>query len=143
MINHAKKQLERDDCTVAIVTADKTAVRAKGGGVTPLFFLLSSLGEKARGGFAADTVVGKGAAILLCDAEVSAVYAELMSEGAKRLFETYKIKCECNQLVPAIKNRAGDGLCPLEARLVGCESVSDGMEIVRAFVAEINGLSKQ
>lgn len=63
---------------------------------------------------AADKVVGKATALLYCLLEVKAVYANVISSPALDILLTHGILVQYDRLVDAIKNRAGDGFCPME-----------------------------
>ena len=83
-------------------------------GVRPLLDLLES--ETNIAGFsAADKVVGKAAAFLYCLLQVSHLYAAVISQPALDVLEAAGIHTEYGQLVPAIRNRTGDGFCPMES----------------------------
>ncbi len=63
---------------------------------------------------AADKVIGRGAALLYAKMKIKEVYALVMSEKAKEIFEFYSVPCYYDTLVPFIINRQGDGMCPVE-----------------------------
>lgn len=82
-------------------------------GVAPLLKWLKS--DKDFNGFwAADKVVGKAAAFLYVLLGVSYVYANVISESAATVFDCFGIEYGYGHKVDAIRNRAGDGFCPME-----------------------------
>lgn len=82
-------------------------------GVKPLIDFLES--DNDFFGFsAADKVVGAGAAHLYVLLGVKAVWANIISESAKRILEQNNISISCENLVPYIINRTGNGTCPIE-----------------------------
>ena len=112
------------DLTQAIVGltgTDATVVLCRGEvcftdsrrGVAPLLALLDS-GRDVTGFAAADRVVGKAAAFLYVRLGVAAVYAPVMSRPAYAVLVAHGIEAAYGELVEAIRNRAGDGFCPME-----------------------------
>ena len=82
-------------------------------GVKPLLELLES-GRTFAGYSAADKVVGKAAAFLYCLLGVTALHAGVISQPALTVLENAGITVRYDTLVPAIRNRTGDGFCPME-----------------------------
>jgi hypothetical protein len=71
-------------------------------------------GKSYAGYSAADKVVGKAAAFLYCLLGIRALYAGILSQPALEVLEKAGIPAQYDTLVPAIRNRAGDGFCPME-----------------------------
>ena len=82
-------------------------------GVRPLVDWLDS-GLDLADFCAADKVVGQVAAFLYLRLGVAAVHGLVMSEPAYDLLCAHGVAVTCDTLVPAIRNRAGDGYCPME-----------------------------
>lgn len=81
-------------------------------GIGPLLSLVGTDGW--QGACAADTVVGKAAAMLYVLLGVKAVYAGVLSKGAQDVFDRYGIAYAYGTLTDSIINRMGTGLCPME-----------------------------
>ncbi len=87
-------------------------------GVRPLIdFLNSKTNFSAY--FAADKVVGAGAAHLYVLLRVESVWANVISTAAKEILERNNIPLFFEKEVPYIINRTGDGICPIEACVNG------------------------
>ncbi len=82
-------------------------------GVAPLLSWLKEK-EDCEGAFAADKVVGKAAAFLYILLGVKKVHALVLSESAEAVFLRYGVPYSFEEKVPAIRNRKGDGFCPME-----------------------------
>ena len=95
-------------------------------GVAPLISLLPS----AEGAVFADKVVGKAAAYLYVLLSARAVFAQTVSRGARAVLERYGVPLELETEVPAIINRRGDDLCPLEKALSGEYTPVDALGII-------------
>lgn len=87
--------------------------QSKERGVAPLLAWLKS-GRNFQGFLAVDKVVGKAAAFLYVRLGVKKVYAIVLSEGAEEVFRRFGIDYESEEKVPMIRNRLGDGYCPME-----------------------------
>lgn len=98
-------------------------------GVAPLLELLHS-GEVLSGASCADRVVGNGAAYLYVLLKVKEVYAEIISEPAKRTLEQAGIAVSMGQTVPAIMNRTKDGFCPIEQAVRDAVSPENALELI-------------
>ena len=108
----AKARLEAGDYTV-VLCRDGVEYTDTRRGVAPLLALLDDGGD-LTGFSAADRVVGKAAAFLYLRLGVASVYAPVMSQPAYDLLIAHGISASADALVPAIRNRAGDGFCPME-----------------------------
>lgn len=109
-------------------------------GVQPLVEWLSA-GTDLHGFSAADKVVGKATAFLYVLAGVKEVYAPVMSEKARDVFMEYGIGFECKEVVDAIINRTGTGICPMEHAVTEIETPEEAYLAVRrtlAFLAAKN-----
>lgn len=95
-------------------------------GVTYLFYLLSNRSQFLKGAQVADKVVGKGAAALLVEGGVEAVYADVMSKSALKLLRESGIPAFCGVMTEKIRNRTNTGFCPVETL---CANLTDTHEM--------------
>ena len=100
----ARSLLEKENYTCVLCRGADTVTDSRRG-VKPLLELLDS---------AADKVVGKAAAFLYCLLGVTALHAGVISQPALAVLEAAGITVRYDTLVPAIRNRTGDGFCPME-----------------------------
>ena len=133
--------LETDDIELArttlLSTEGATCVAVRNGeaeitcerGVKPLLQWISE-GRSFEGWSIADKVVGKASALLYVQLRPIAVFATAMSEDARDILLANGIACGCDELVPFIVNRTGDGQCPMDACVAG---ISDPREAERAI----------
>lgn len=108
----AKNILINGNFTCVLCSGDKeyhSALR----GVKPLIDFFES-NDSFVGFSAADKVVGAGAAHMYVLLGVKSVWANIISESAKRILEQNNISVSYENLVPFIINRAGNGTCPIE-----------------------------
>ena len=98
--------------TCVLLKGDKVRT-SKERGVAPLLAWLDG-GEDCQGGVAADKVVGKAAAYLYVLLGVAFVHAKVISRAAEEVFQRFSLAYAYEECVDAIRNRAGDGFCPME-----------------------------
>ena len=124
---HAKLVSTEGATCVAVRNGEVEVTRERG--VKPLLQWISE-GRSFEGWSVADKVVGKAPALLYVQLKPIAVFATAMSEDARDILLANGIACGCDELVPFIVNRTGDGQCPMDACVVG---ISDPHEAERAI----------
>jgi len=129
----------------AALACGKTLVLVKGDGVIgftergvrPLLELLDG-GTILAEYSVADRVVGAGAAHLYRILGLRAIYAEVISEEALSVLSS-DVTVEYGTLVPYIKNRRGDGRCPIEECVSGVTDSHAALTLIRKRLAELEG----
>lgn len=106
-------------------------------GIRPLLELLDS-GKDFSDYAAADKVVGKAAAFLYCLLGIRALYAGILSQPALEVLEQAGIPVEYGSLVPAIRNRTGDGFCPMETAVREITAPADAPEAIRKALQRLS-----
>ena len=106
-------------------------------GVLPLLAHVRA-GEKLNGFVAADRVVGKAAAFLYVLLEIEELYVGILSRPAADVLRRYGIAVHCDTLTDMIRNRAGDGYCPMEQAVWQIEQPEQAREAIEARLAELN-----
>lgn len=117
---------------VAVSENDEVFVSNKKG-VAPIMELIEKKTD-LKGAAAADKVIGGAAAFLLVKCGVSYVYGEIMSEKAISVLNQYHIPYSYRTLVQYIKNRRGDGLCPMERLCLRVNTPDEAYEKIREFI---------
>lgn len=62
----------------------------------------------------ADKITGKAAALLSVKCGAHKLYTRVITQDALFVLDKHNIKVEYEKIVPFIKNRSGDGRCPME-----------------------------
>ena len=137
-LERARALLTEGGYTVAVCGGGETRTDTRRG-VAPLLNWLEE-GVDFTGRAAADKVVGKAAAFLYLRLGVAAVYAGVMSAPAYDLLTAHGVDVTYGALTPAIRNRAGDGYCPMETV---CLPLTDPMEAERAIRNRLAELTAQ
>lgn len=93
--------------------------------------------EPAKGSSVSDKIVGKAAALLYSYLEVKSVYAAVMSKKGREVLLRYGIEAESDVLTEEIRNRAGDGICPMEAAVADIEEPSEAVTAIKNKIAAL------
>lgn len=135
-LEKAKELLEDVKATCAFVKNEEPFYSLERG-VAPLLKLLRE--ENSLAGFsAADKVVGKAAAFLYVLLKVERLYAGVISKYALEVLDKYGVTVEYGQLVEAIRNRRGDGFCPMETAVLDIDDPNEAVEAVLRKQEELN-----
>jgi hypothetical protein len=134
-MEQAKRLLAEGDYTVVLCRGDVTYTDTRRG-VAPLLALLDT-GTDVTAFAAADKVVGKAAAFLYLRLGVAAVHAGVISTPAYDLLTAHGVTVTYDTLVPAIRNRAGDGYCPMETVTLPLTDPMEAEAAIRKRLAEL------
>lgn len=113
-IEIAKKYLEEENLTLAVVKNGELIFKSKDKGIKPMYILATEMKEIAKDASIADKVIGKGAALLCEYIGIKEVHSELMSETAIEVLKRANIGFAYFKITPYIENRDRTGLCPIE-----------------------------
>lgn len=136
-LERAKALLTEGGYTVVLCRGDATQTDTRRG-VAPLLALLDE-GADLTGYAAADKVVGKAAAFLYLRLGVTAVYAGVISQSAYDLLTAHGVDATYGALTPAIRNRAGDGYCPMETVTLPLADPVEAERAIRKRLAQLKG----
>ena len=128
----AKHQLHRKELTLAIVKNGEVLFEMRSHRISGFLGAIEKLGNILEGAAVADRVAGKAIALLCVYAKISNVYAEVLSEKAKAVFEENEISHEWKALVKNVLDLNKSGVCPFEKAAAG---ISDPKDAYRTFKA--------
>ena len=137
-----EKYFDCENLTCVVATQDGDVYPSRQRGALPLLRLVNS-NLDFTGGFAADKVVGRGAAVLYVLLHVSELWANVISEPALDLLQQYGIACEYGTLAAAIINRTGDGCCPMEEAVRGIDDMDEALIALKKRQRELLGDNAQ
>lgn len=136
----AKRTLAEGGYTCVVAGGGEVIFTSRERGVKPLVEYYRRFGEKRLPEAAlADKVIGRAAALLAILAGVTELYAGVMSLSALEELEKAGIPAGCETKAEAIRNRAGDGLCPMERLSQGVATPKEMLRRVEAFLEEMAG----
>jgi len=110
----AKKRLNEKRLTLSIVKNGEIIFETVSNGISDFLEAIEKFGDGLEGTSVADMVAGKAIALLCVYAKVKAVYALILSKGAKSVFEKHAIHHEWNELVENILDVNKTRICPFE-----------------------------
>ena len=116
-LEKAKKLLAEGNLT-CVMCSDSDTLTFTARGVKPLVMLLRD-GKRLDTYSAADKVVGRATAFLYVLLGVKRVHANVMSRAALSVLNDLGAEASFDTLADNIINRAGDGICPFEAAVLG------------------------
>ena len=119
--------MEVQDTSCAIYT-DGAVLTHKSRGVKPMvdFWSCGDLEDAV----VCDKVIGKASAMFLVSGGAAYVHGQVMSQLALDFLVSNSIDCGYDQLVEKIKNREGNGLCPMESSVADVNDIDEGIENV-------------
>ena len=135
-LQKARSLLEKENYTCVICRGEDVILNQRRG-IRPLMELLES-GKDLHGYSAADKVVGKAAAFLYCLLGVKALYAGVISQPALSVLEDAGITVRYGTFVPAIRNRTGDGFCPMETAVWELSDPALAPDAIRAALQRLS-----
>lgn len=124
------RELLREGGYTCVCCSDTETLTERARGVAPLMRLIDE-SKSLRGFCTADKVVGRAAAFLYVLLKVEELYAEVISEAAAEVLCRYRIPFFAESTVPAIRNRTGDGFCPMETATREVETPEMALEVLR------------
>jgi hypothetical protein len=122
----AKSLLKNNDATCVVISDDAIIHSLKGNGVKPLIQLYDADKKCFKNAYVLDKIIGKAAAMLIILGGAKKVYAGVISKSAYEYLTNNHCKIEFGKKVDIIKNRKGDGMCPLEASVVDINDPYEG-----------------
>lgn len=134
-VARAKALLVDSNYTVVLCRDEITHTDTRRG-VAPLLALLDS-GTDVSDFSAADKVVGKAAAFLYLRLGVAILHAAVISTSALDLLAAHGVTVTYDTLVPAIRNRSGDGYCPMETVALPLTDPVEAEVAIRRRLAEL------
>ena len=129
----AKNELRNKNLSLVIVKSKKIIFSTSEYGVKGLMKAIG--GQDLHGASVADTVVGKAAAMLCLYANITDVYAVVMSERGLNILKN-RMKFEYEKLVPNILNKKKDDICPFEKLVADCDDEKECYEKIKNFLID-------
>lgn len=128
----AKNRLIEGEYSCVLVRHGNIIMTSYDKGIKPLFVKLIEDNTYLEESILADKVIGKAAALLAIYGKVKYVYANVISDCAKKILEKNNIYVEYNRIVPYIMNQDGTDKCLMEKLI---DDIEDPYEAFKAFEA--------
>lgn len=134
-IERAKSMLD-EEIRCAVIKGDKVFTSAKRG-IAPLIDILNS-GDDYTGCVAADKIVGKAAALLYVKLGASEIFAKVIGTAGKEVLDKFGIKYDYETEAPFIRNRKGDGMCPMECTVKDISDPDEAFEALKQTLEKLH-----
>ena len=113
----AQEYLQTTNTSIVAVKNTKIISEKTGDGLLPFLEIINELGETLSECVVGDKLLGKASALLCRYSRVRGVYSIQGTKTAIALLLMGSIPCQVDSMIPFIKNRAGDDICPFERLL--------------------------
>jgi hypothetical protein len=133
-INLAREILSSENYSIVVICDGKILNHKKGDGIKPFMKIIDELGDDLEGKVIGDRILGKASAFLCRYSKVRGVYSPQATKTAIAILIIGGIPCQTDEMIPFIKNRNGDGLCPFEKMLKNVESPEEAYKILNENV---------
>ena len=136
-MDRAREILSTTDCSIVVVKNGTTLTKKQGDGIKPILEAIEELGQDMKGSIIGDRILGKASALLCVYSEASGVFSKQATKAAIAVLIRAGIPGQTDKMIPYIKNRNGDGLCPFEKMLSDTNSPEEAYEILKKTLNEI------
>ena len=136
-MDRAREILSKTDCSIVVVKNGNILTKKQGDGIKPIMEAIEELGKDMKGSIIGDKILGKASALLCVYSEASGVYSKQATKTAIAVLIRSGIPGQTDEMIPYIKNRSGDGLCPFEKMLSDTDSPEKAYEILKKTLDEI------
>jgi Domain of unknown function (DUF1893) len=133
----AKTHLYEKELTLVIVKNGQILFQTDSHRISGFICAIEELGCHLEGASVADRVVGKALALLCVYAEIGSVYADVLSENGKALFEQYNVGCQWKKLVENVLDLTKTDVCPFEKAAADISDPENSYVAFKALMAKM------
>jgi len=126
--------LSKTDCSIVVVKNANILTKKQGDGMRPILEAINELREDMQGSIVGDRILGKASALLCVYSKVNGVYSPQATKTAIAVLIRAGIPGQTDEIIPFIKNREGDDVCPFEKMLLDVDSPEEAFEILKKTV---------
>ena len=133
-----------DEVSARLILTDGEAIlyRSDARGIRPLLEAVDhSQAKRFRGAQAADTTVGKAAALVFAYLGVGFVAARMLSRSGEEILRRYGIPSVGRALVPVIEGRVPGQPCPFEASVSSIDDPATAVDALRRTAERLFSLA--
>ena len=131
----AKQTLGREALSLCVAKNNAIIFSSHESGILPLYQAYRH-GMDFASCAAADKIVGLGAAMLWHELHIECLHAHIISAPAHAFLTAHDIDISYDILTNGIKNRTGDGFCPIETLAKKSTAFDDFILSVQSFLEE-------
>lgn len=139
----AKRKLISEELSLVIVKNQKILFETKKQGISGFLNAIEILNQNLVKSSIADKIVGVAAAMLCVYSDVSAVFAQTISEGGIKVLEKNNIIYQFEKNVSFILNRNKTDFCPFEKKAISCINPREAYENLKYLSTQMTAKSKE
>lgn len=132
----ARDILSKADYSIVVVKNGNVLTKKQGDGIRPILEAIDELGGDMQGSIVGDKILGKASALLCVYSKVNGVYSLQATKTAIAVLIRAGIPGQTDEIIPYIKNRNGNDVCPFEKMLLDVDSPEEAFEILKKTVLE-------
>ncbi len=137
-IDLAKQLLLEEGLTLVLVRDGEVLFKGKGKGLKELSSIYREQADLLLNSAAADTVIGKAAAMFYSAGQIAEVDGALMSEAATEHLTSQNIPYHYTVSTPHILNQTESDLCPMEKIALASQTVEELQAGMQKFFMALN-----
>jgi hypothetical protein len=130
----ARDVISKKNCSIVVVKDGKVLTERQGNGIRPILDAIVQLGESMHGTVIGDRILGKASALLCVHSKVDGVYSPQATKTAIAVLIRAGIPGQTEEVIPYVKNRDGDDICPFEKMLADIDSPEEAYNILKEKV---------
>ncbi len=134
----AKTQLYTKNLTLSIVKNGQILLETNSHRISGFIGAIEKFNGELKGASVADRVAGKAVALLCVYSGISRVYAEVLSEKAKAVFEGNGVEYEWKKLVDNVLDVNRAGVCPFETLAADISDPKDSYPKFKALLKQMS-----
>jgi hypothetical protein len=123
--------LSKADYSIVVVKDGNILTKKQGDGIRPILEAIDELREDMQGSIVGDRILGKASALLCVYSKVKGVYSPQATKTAIAVLIRAGIPGQTDEIIPYIKNRYGDDVCPFEKMLLDVDAPEEAFEILK------------
>lgn len=127
----ARDIINSSDYSLVVVKNSQVVCKKKGNGLKPFLEVIEEFGEDIHEGIIGDRILGKASAFLCRYTQAKAVYSPQGTKTAIALLMLGGIPSQIESLIPFVKNRSANDVCPFEKMLENISSPEDAYNILK------------
>jgi len=133
-MDSVRELLSKTEHSVVVIKNGDVLTKKQGEGMRPILEAIDELKENMNDSVIGDRILGKASALLCRYAKVKGVYSPQATKTAIALLVLAGIPSQIDEIIPYIKNRGGDGVCPFEEILKNVDSPEEAYNILKKKV---------
>ena len=130
-MNLAREVLLKTNDSIVVIKNNKILAKKMGSGIKPIIEIIDEMKNSINGAVLGDRILGKASALLSRFAKVNGVYSPKATKKAIAILILAGIPNQIDKMVPYLKNKNGDDICPFEKLLDNIDSPDEAFFLLK------------